>query len=496
MGVTIYQGSPGPPGAPGPSSAAGITFAPAGSIAATNAQSAIEETASEAATADSTESAARAAADAAHAAATDPHAGYRLESAPLVNADIDAAAAIAKSKLASLGIVDADVDAISQSKITGLAGTYVSVAGAETITGVKTFLSQAVGNIPLMVKGFASQTGDLQQWQNSAGTVLAAISATGSFYIQSISCPGGATFGNNVTTTAGTISAPNIAAGPYIGGAMNVSPSYAGGIGAIIRGAASQTADLQQWQNSAGTVLKSISASGKSVNPNGVHIGPANEIGISGAPLAVYSTSGGAQAYFAEAGANHYYGLRIHASTGADQALVSAQNLSLVLDAAGGIEYRAYGGYFPICHEYKQSAAFNITGTQRLSRWTGAMTVTAGAGEFRLAEFQGTMDASLTSTHGYCGLFMNMTETAIVATANNRLMDLQVGGVTKAKITRTGAIISSGYHSTKQTVAPADTELVASELAYWLDDTAGATKVMFKAKNAAGTVVTGSLALV
>ena len=33
--------------------------------------------------------------------------------------------------------------------------------------------------VPLTIKGAASQTGDLQQWQNSSGTVLTRINATG-----------------------------------------------------------------------------------------------------------------------------------------------------------------------------------------------------------------------------------------------------------------------------------------------------------------------------
>jgi hypothetical protein len=53
----------------------------------------------------------------------------------------------------------------------------------------------------------------------------------------------------------------------------------------------------------------------------------------------------------------------------------------------------------------------------------------------------------------------------------------------------------AGYFMTRKTAAPADADLVNSELSFWLDGTAGAAKVMFKAKDAAGTVVTGSLAL-
>jgi hypothetical protein len=43
--------------------------------------------------------------------------------------------------------------------------------------------------------------------------------------------------------------------------------------------------------------------------------------------------------------------------------------------------------------------------------------------------------------------------------------------------------------------APADAELAAGECAMWFDDTNGAAKVMFKAKQADGTVRTGSVVL-
>lgn len=43
--------------------------------------------------------------------------------------------------------------------------------------------------------------------------------------------------------------------------------------------------------------------------------------------------------------------------------------------------------------------------------------------------------------------------------------------------------------------APADADIAAGELYIWFDSTNGAAKVMFKAKQADGTVRTGSVAL-
>lgn len=89
-----------------------------------------------------------------------------------------------------------------------------------------------------IIKGVASQTADLQQWQNSAGTVLGYIGATG-----------GAKFaGLDVQMTGSAI--------------VNIGTAASGLVGLVIRGVASQTADLQQWQNSAGTTLSKIDASG------------------------------------------------------------------------------------------------------------------------------------------------------------------------------------------------------------------------------------------
>lgn len=113
------------------------------------------------------------------------------------------------------------------------------------------------GSLPISVRGYASQTADLQQWQNSAGTVLARvlyngniespIVSAGSLYAQNgdLSVAYGGYFGGGV-------------GGNYIGAAVSVIPWTTTTIGVIVRGRASQSADLQQWQNSAGTKLAAV----------------------------------------------------------------------------------------------------------------------------------------------------------------------------------------------------------------------------------------------
>jgi hypothetical protein len=49
--------------------------------------------------------------------------------------------------------------------------------------GVGFLQARNAGNIPMTLRGAASQTANLQEWQNSAGTVLGSMSASGQFTI-------------------------------------------------------------------------------------------------------------------------------------------------------------------------------------------------------------------------------------------------------------------------------------------------------------------------
>lgn len=56
---------------------------------------------------------------------------------------------------------------------------YLFLAGR---TGGQTILSTAAADIPLIVKGFSGQTGSLQRWLNSSGTLLASCNSAGHFF--------------------------------------------------------------------------------------------------------------------------------------------------------------------------------------------------------------------------------------------------------------------------------------------------------------------------
>jgi hypothetical protein len=115
------------------------------------------------------------------------------------------------------------------------------------------FLPYGSSNKPITVRGAASQTADLQQWQNSAGTVLASVASNGRI---------------NAAQLGSTASGKAIITINSDSGSMLLNTAAAGNVGFIVRGAISQANNLQQWQNSSGTVLASISSGGDLTIPS------------------------------------------------------------------------------------------------------------------------------------------------------------------------------------------------------------------------------------
>ena len=100
----------------------------------------------------------------------------------------------------------------------------------------------------VVVRGFASQTANLQEWQNSAGTVLANVDSSGK-----IAAP---IFQSTAVGAAYIVTGSN-------NNAIRIQTNGNTNVGLQVRGEASQTADLQQWQNSAGTVMALVDAYGR-----------------------------------------------------------------------------------------------------------------------------------------------------------------------------------------------------------------------------------------
>lgn len=203
-------------------------------------------------------------------------------------------------------------------------GRFIN-GGLSGVTAMIGTLINATTTIGAVIRGAASQSANLQEWQNSAGTALARVASDGSTTFAS---PIVAFVGNGGTYASTTLAGYNIVhlargmimvnsqtGGDYnqatnayyaggwkyyeTSGATNVN--YGGGkfvfstaasgtadstitftsrmqllntgqlilsgfaagvVGMVVKGAASQSADLQQWQNSAGTVVGAVSAAG------------------------------------------------------------------------------------------------------------------------------------------------------------------------------------------------------------------------------------------
>ena len=133
---------------------------------------------------------------------------------------------------------------LSSSAITlGASGRNITIAG--TITGTTTLATGGDANRGLIVKrNSATQSANLQEWSNETGsTTLAAVSASGSF------------------RTSGAVAAGSLTS---IGQLTSVVPSSSPlTIGLAVKGTASQTADLVQYQSSTSTVLGGRAANGQ-----------------------------------------------------------------------------------------------------------------------------------------------------------------------------------------------------------------------------------------
>jgi len=117
-----------------------------------------------------------------------------------------------------------------------------------TSLGRFTLYNGAAATVAQIIRGAASQTADTLQVQDSSANVLGGFSATGRLLS-----------GGSTTTAVGSLL---LGAVNTVAQQLGVVARESTTVGAVIRGAASQTANLQEWQNSAGTVLGRVGADG------------------------------------------------------------------------------------------------------------------------------------------------------------------------------------------------------------------------------------------
>jgi len=217
-------------------------------------------------------------------------------------------------------------------------------------------------DIAAVVKGAPSQSANLQEWQNSSGSTRVAVNSIGYVGIgtgnpvSTLHLYGSCTFwmgledgyGNvysqqTIDTSNNTLKFQVVKEGieygdillnPH-GGSVGIGTSTPGAKlhascptssakGLIVQGAASQTANLTEWQNSSGTVLNAVGPDGKTYWGNVAAGGIYNYYASNSAPTVVYQNNGAvnggtiAQVVLGNAVTGSVYGLNIGGSTTGD----------------------------------------------------------------------------------------------------------------------------------------------------------------------------------
>lgn len=136
-----------------------------------------------------------------------------------------------------------DTQTVTNKTISGSSNTLTNLPAGQITGDYKegTFVAQAAGNVPLKAKGAASQTADLFQAVDSTGTVKLKVEADGDLDAQSAEI-----------RTLGQVS----------GGKGRFTAGAASDVPLIVKGAASQSGDLIQAQDSTGAVKARVDADG------------------------------------------------------------------------------------------------------------------------------------------------------------------------------------------------------------------------------------------
>ena len=114
------------------------------------------------------------------------------------------------------------------------------------VTGTNAYINNdIIGNTTgLIIRGASGQSNDLQQWQENNTGVPSSVTAFGGFRVR--------TFGASYSDTS-----------------LAVQAGYATEVPVRVRGAASQSVNLQEWQSSAGVILARVESTGAAMFGNG-----------------------------------------------------------------------------------------------------------------------------------------------------------------------------------------------------------------------------------
>jgi len=205
---------------------------------------------------------------------------------------------------------------LAQSQITGLVtdlGAKANLAGGNAFTGAQTVSGGGTANM-IRVTSPSASTFALFRFQSSNGNFFdfgkndTALESGAVFMYTESAVPmymSNSGIKRLIVETNGNVNIGNANLNTSLG-KLTVFNTSASAIGQVIRGAASQTANLQEWQNSAGSVLARVDASGAIVAGNGfqgsgilntsgqttVVISGARNVGLAGGTISVGGGAG------------------------------------------------------------------------------------------------------------------------------------------------------------------------------------------------------------
>lgn len=134
------------------------------------------------------------------------------------------------------------------------------------------FYNRQAANIPMVITGHASQTADLVRWRDASSVVLASISANGNLVLDPVATDNGIYMVSGGTTEIlrivrglaanGSTVVPVIRTASSSNRPLTIEPGHNAGTPLVVRGVAGQTATLTEWMDNTGTILASVSAAG------------------------------------------------------------------------------------------------------------------------------------------------------------------------------------------------------------------------------------------
>ncbi len=128
----------------------------------------------------------------------------------------------------------------AESSLSGLGNIYIEQVSQSA--SANTIIAQTTTTVPLTIRAISSQTSNLQEWKNSSLTNIATMSTGGTFTLAGYAAIGSTTV---PTTTAVTVSIAN--------------PGHKG---ITVRASGSQTAKIQEWQDSSGNPISWVDERG------------------------------------------------------------------------------------------------------------------------------------------------------------------------------------------------------------------------------------------